>query len=162
MRNLHKLSVEPWKTLLSNNKNGSTLKEKFISKNSSILMEKFTYCDKNTDKLLKLDNACLIEHRNEPEFKELDTWILNSTELEDYRKAYSELEIIMIERPDDITNRPGRYHTVMHILAKKHENVSGIAYGCQFNKVSVTLTTSFTGRQFPPIFSRKTKSYAGI
>ena len=64
----HNLSVEPWKTILSNSKNSSILKEKLISKYSSILMEKFTYCDRNTDKLLKLDNACLIEHRNKPEF----------------------------------------------------------------------------------------------
>ena len=119
---------------------------------TTLINEDFIYWD--ISKLVHLnvnDNCKRTKNIEDTKFKELDTWL----ELKDfapYQNSYN-----MNSRPSlaEYDIPLNRYDTMMHILAKQHEEVSGKAYKCTFWNVKAILQTSFLGRHLPPRLKRE-------
>ena len=117
-------------------------------KNETQLFEKFTFCNKEKILSLNPNENCKANRTNQGnQFEDIDTWLLEK-EIGIYQREYqyNSTQQLNFKSAKGLS----KYETVMHIIAKQHEEVSGWAYECKFNRVKEILETSLTGRHIPP------------
>lgn len=136
--------------LLGGIMNISSPKEVYTIKKTAIKIdEEFILCSKTNYEYLDINNNCKKRnYTNNNKFKEIDTYVRDN-EVGDYTdttKTGGQLPKIITPSVSGIT----LYETRMYVVAKQHNEVSGIAHECSFYKVEVLLETTLTNNKLPP------------
>ena len=127
------------------------------SKNNFMIFEKYKKCDKSTDKIVALNENCIVEDLTVTDFPELDSY-LNVNELADLLRSTSLIEKsepVIKQLAPKTAEKEALMETKMYILAKLHDEISGQGYQCEMNKVKYILTETLFGEKYPPILSQE-------
>ncbi len=125
-------------------------------KHQYIKNTRYKRCDTDkTAKILKMDDNCKIqETKTSDTYKELDEWFENTLNMWIHSNdAKNNYELRFGNNPPLQTFTKNataiKYETMMQVIAKQHEEVSGWAYECKFYKARAYLETTITGRRYP-------------
>ena len=127
------------------------------SGNKFMIFEKYKKCDRSTDKIVALNENCIVEDLTVTDFPELDSY-LNVNELADLLRSTSLIEKsepVIKQLAPKTAEKEALMETKMYILAKLHDEISGQGYQCEMNKVKYILTETLFGEKYPPILSQE-------